>query len=53
MKKEQLKGVLGIIALYLIIILGVVLVNYRIGIMQKNVDAEAPTHTNVNQTINK
>ena len=53
--REEVKGVLGIGLLYLIAIVGIVLINARLGAMQnKSVDAETPTqYTNVNQKINK
>ena len=47
--REEVKGVLGIALLYLIVLIGIVLVNARLGEMQKNVDTEVPTHyTNTN-----
>ena len=41
--REEVKGVLGIALLYLIVLLGIVLVNARLGAQ----------YTNVNQKINK
>lgn len=48
--KENVKGVLGVVLFYTIIVLGVVLVNARLGELQnKSVDTEVPTqYTNVN-----
>ena len=48
--REEVKGVLGVIALYLIVILGIVLLNQRLGDLQnKSVDVETPTqYTNTN-----
>lgn len=46
--KEEVKGVLGVISLFVIALIGVVLLNIRLG-EQKSVDTEVPTqHTNVN-----
>lgn len=51
--REEVKGVLGIALLYLIVLLGIVLVNARLG-EQKSVDTEVPTqYTNVNKNVNK
>lgn len=47
--REEVKGVLGVALLYLIGIIGIVLINARLGEMQKNVDTEVPTQiTNTN-----
>ena len=48
--REEVKGVLGIALLYLIGIIGIVLINARLGEMQnKSVDTEVPTQiTNTN-----
>lgn len=46
--REEVKGVLGIVLLYVIVLLGIVLINARLG-QQKSVDVETPTqYTNVN-----
>lgn len=46
--REEVKGVLGIISLFVIALIGVVLLNIRLG-NQKSVDVETPTqYTNVN-----
>jgi len=46
--REEVKGVLGVISLFVIAFIGVVLLNVRLG-EQKSVDTEVPTqHTNVN-----
>lgn len=48
--REEVKGVFGVILLYLIVILGIVLINARIGEMQnKNAVAE----TTATQTLTK
>lgn len=44
--KDSVKGVLGVILFYLIIILGVIMVNARLEQI-KNVEAEATTLVNV------
>lgn len=46
--REEVKGVLGIVLLYVIVLLGIVLINARLG-EQKSADTEVPTqNTNVN-----
>lgn len=47
--KESAKGVLGIILLYLIVIIGIVLINARLGSMQEKAVAE----TTASQTLSK
>jgi hypothetical protein len=49
--REEVKGVLGIVLFYLVIIVGIILL---INNAQKSVDAETSTpHTNVNYKVNK
>lgn len=40
--REEVKGVLGVIVLFIIALIGVVLLNQRLG-NQKSVDTEVPT----------
>ena len=48
--REEVKGVFGVVLLYLIVIIGIVLINARLGSIQnKSVDTEVPTqYTNTN-----
>lgn len=50
--REEVKGVLGAILLYVIVILGIVLINARLGeIQNKSVAAETTTQ-NTNANLN-
>lgn len=48
--REEVKGVLGIALLYLIVLVGIVLINARLGEMQNN---NAVAETTATQTLTK